>query len=215
MDLLTEWFEGRLEVLEQSKKRDAVRSDGFGRAARCPVNDVPCVLDGLFKNKNRQEGDNVTCKDVDRYFVAVNERENIINELDVDIDLVGKNADAIFKGGQTYKTLEGCATACDTGNFQTCRVVTPPKTDRVSPVTGSAKGRVGRFESEQAGTLSQDLAADVKEENAADSRFVTSSGAYDFEKYRIKRTKQPLALSTALFYGVLGVGAAYLIKRRG
>lgn len=182
------------------------------RAANCQPGDVPCVLDGLdYGGRNRQGGSPIRCKDVRGFFEVMDtvERDRIATGQRRNV--YGENSRAILPGGVTYKTLEPCQTACDTNNFQACRIVTPPGTNRES--TGALE-RPQVFRSSAVGFMSGDTAADVKDEQRTDSRFLTSSGAYDFEAKRIKRTPPPLSLTTALLYAGLGIGAAYIIRNR-
>lgn len=182
-------------------------------AAKCDTADIPCVLDGLYPDRDRQGGSPIRCKDVRGFFEVMDAAEEIRIMTGQGYSAYGPNAKAIFPNGKTYRDLEPCADACDTNNFQNCRIVTPPK--RSSSKRGAdALERKIVYTSEQAGTLSSDAAADQKDKQREDSRFLTSSAAYDFEKYRIKRTPAPLSIQTALIYGAIGVAAAYIIKKR-
>lgn len=182
------------------------------KAARCDAGDVPCVLDGLYPNRSRVDGDPIRCKDVRGFFETMDAMDQVRQLTNVSYRSYGKNAREIFPGGRTYQKLEPCETACDTNNFQSCRIVTPPGTTREP--TGDALTWSPVFESFTVGFMSPDAAADTKDEQRADGRFLTSSSAYDFEAKRIKRTPAPLSLTTALLFAGLGVGAAYLIRNR-
>lgn len=60
--------------------------------------------------------------------------------------------------------------------------------------------------------MTSDAAADQDDKQRQDKRFVKSSGSYDFERTRKKRTPKPLSIQTAALYAVAGVGLAYLIR---
>ncbi len=203
MDLTTQFAES---LFEYTPEDTSVRA-----AAKCEPGDVPCVLDGLYPNRSRVKGDPIRCKDVRGFFEVMDAMDQLRQIGNVKYAAYGPNARAIFPGGETYTELAPCETACETNNFQSCRIVTPPGTNREA--TGALERRQV-FSSSQVGFMSGDTAADIKDEQRTDGRFLTSSSAYDFEAKRIKRTPVPLSLTAALLYAGLGVGAAYIIRTR-
>jgi len=188
-------------------------------AADCRVNDAACVLDALFPKRNRTGGDPITCRDVSRFFDTI--------DLYMPTSEWGRNADALFEGGRTNRTLQKCQTSCETGNFQGCRIVTPPEyeaptaSNMSNGQTGPKTAPTGRpdqgfvmsddFVIEEV-AMTSDAAADQDDKQRQDKRFVKSSGSYDFERTRKKRTPKPLSIQTAALYAVAGVGLAYLIR---
>jgi len=210
------FFENWLDGMTTNAARETLRADGWGKASKCAPNNVDCVLDALFPNKNRENGDPVTCKDVERFFAAVDEKQNQIQQLraagiDKPRDLLGKNAGALFPNGETFETLQPCETACETNNFQNCRVVTP-NNETGARLNATILGRPGRFTSEVAGVLSSDVAAaqdDLQQQRGA---FVRSSSSFDTKKYQKKRA--PMFDQTSLGIAAAFVAGAFFLKNR-